>query len=136
SRVGQQEYEEYLIQHVHRPAKATAPAASFAPSAVELAFDFTSVGRRQHYRVRRQWTVHSRRVQHELAIWENGDPLYAMAPEEREALLRDLVPPGLADIFFFDGEKVFALAKETADPALLAETVNALLGLNLVDQLQ
>ena len=42
----------------------------------------------------------------------------------------------LTAIFFFDGERISALAEDTGDHTLLAETVKALLGLNLVDQLQ
>jgi len=138
SRVGQQEFEVWLEQRIHRAAAHqladnTSPGQS---AAVELSFDFTVTGRRQLYRVRRAWTVRNRRVLHDLALWEDGVLLDALTLEERETLLRDLVPPGLADIFFFDGEKISALAQENTDQALLAETVNALLGLNLVDQLQ
>ena len=135
SRVGQQEYATYLEQRIHRAAPHHA-APHPAPTAVELSFDFTGAGVRVAYRVRRQWAVNNRRLQHDLTIWENGAPLDALAPEARETLLRELIPPGLAEIFFFDGEKISALARESGDPALLATTVNALLGLNLIDQLQ
>lgn len=136
SRVGQQEYDDYLLRHVHRSAQLDASAGRDTHSAVELDFDFTGAGRRLAYRVRRQWSAHTRRAQHELLIWENGVPLDDLSPDERESLLRELVPPGLADIFFFDGEKISALAKETTNEGLLSETINALLGFNLVDQLQ
>ena len=135
SRVGQQEYAIWLERHIHRAA-AHSTAAPAAPTAVELRFDFTAAGKRVNYRVRRQWAVVNGRLQVELWVWENGAPLTALTPEERETLLREVAPPGLAEIFFFDGEKISALANDTSAQSLLVETVNALLGLNLVDQLQ
>lgn len=135
SRVGQHEYATYLEQRIHRAAPHHA-APHPAPTAVELSFDFTGAGVRVAYRVRRQWAVNNRRLQHDLTIWEDGAPLDTLAPEARETLLRELIPPGLAEIFFFDGEKISALARDSGAPALLATTVNALLGLNLIDQLQ
>lgn len=138
SRVSQQEFEVWLEQRIHRAAAhhQSENTGLDQSTAVELSFDFTVTGNRQRYRVRRAWAVHNRRVQHDLSLWEDGILLDALTPEERETLLRELVPPGVADIFFFDGEKISALAKESTDQTLLAETVNALLGLNLVDQLQ
>lgn len=137
SRVSQQEYESWLEQRIHRTSAHHTRHTSAPPeTAVELSFDFTAAGRRQCYRVRRAWSVRNRRVQHELLVWEDGVLLDALTPEECETLLRELAPPGLADIFFFDGEKILALAKESTDQTLLADTVNALLGLKLVDQLQ
>jgi DNA sulfur modification protein DndD len=114
SRVGQQEYATYLEQRIHRAAAPHHAAPHPAPTAVELSFDFTGAGVRVGYRVRRQWAVRNRRLQHDLTIWENGAPLDALAPEARETLLRELIPPGLAEIFFFDGEKISALAREKA----------------------
>lgn len=135
SRVAQQEYEEYLQRRIHRPLQQ---AGHNAPNqaAVELTFDFVGFGKRQSYRVRRAWHLHNRRLVHEAAIWENGKLLDALSTDERETLLRELAPPGLTSIFFFDGEKIDALAQDAGSHLLLAETVHALLGLNLIDQLQ
>ena len=79
SRVGQLEYESYLAGRIHRPLHAKGsddPTPTGA--AVELTFDFVSLGKRQRYRVRRQWARHNRRLVHELQLWENDDqPRYA-----------------------------------------------------------
>lgn len=137
SRVGQQAYETHLAAHIHHAAPThDAAPQSPAQAAVELSFDFTSLGKKVNYRVRRQWSTTNRRIVHEVHIWENANVLDALTAEERETLLRELAPPGLTSIFFFDGEKINALAAENDNQALLAETVKALLGLNLVDQLQ
>ena len=137
SRVGQQEYETYLLGRIHRPVPRNGDAPGYpGGAAVELLFDFTSLGKKLTYRVRRQWTAQNRRLVHELHIWENGEQLAGLTDDERETLFRELVPPGLTSIFFFDGEKISALAEDTGANPLFAETVNALLGLNLIDQLQ
>ena len=136
SRVGEQEYVAYLAGRIHHGISHNGHAALQPDhAAVELAFDFTSLGKKLTYRVRREWAIPDRRLVHDLHIWENGELLAGLTLDERETLLRDLVPVGLAEIFFFDGEKINALASEKGDPRLLTATVNALLGLNLVDQL-
>lgn len=135
SRVGQQEYEDHLLRRIHRPLPHQGSSAP-TQAAVDLTFDFVGLGKKQSYRVRRAWQIHNRRLVHEVCIWENGKALDALAPDERETLLRELAPPGLISIFFFDGEKIDALAQDTGSNLLLAETVHALLGLNLIDQLQ
>lgn len=97
-------------------------------SAVEVHFDFTSVGKRVTYRVRRTWSLHNGRLLHDLCLWEDGVLLDTLTPDERETLLRE-PPPGWPR-FSSSTAKKLALASETGDQALLAATVDALLGIN------
>lgn len=128
SRVTQREYDHYLQRRLHRN-EAGKMAVS---AAVQLEFEHTFLGRRQQYRVRRAWTD---RLATELAIWID-DELFAGDEEEKEHLLRELVPVGVADLFFFDGEKIATLSEAgDAGDALLAESVKNLLGLHLVERL-
>lgn len=131
NRTMQKEYESYLAQRLHRNiAGETAVTA-----AVELAFDHVFLGQRHQYRVRRQWSHANGRLAAELQLWIDDAPS-AESEEETEYLLRELAPPGVAELFFFDGEKVTTLAEAgDASDALLAETVKNLLGLHLVEQL-
>lgn len=131
NRTTQKEYETYLAQRLHRNvAGATAVTAT-----VTLTFDHVFLGQRHLYRVKRQWSHVNGRLAAELHLWID-DQISAASEEEQEHLLRELVPPGVAELFFFDGEKVNTLAEAgDASDALLAETVKNLLGLHLVEQL-
>lgn len=127
----QKEYEQYLERRIHRGVDgATAPFA-----AIQLEFDHVFLGQRRHYRVERLWGKRNSRLIHELRLWIDH-AFYPGDEDESEYLLRELVPPGVAELFFFDGEKINTLA-EAGDggDALLAETVKNLLGLHLVEQL-
>jgi DNA sulfur modification protein DndD len=93
------------------------------------------LGQRRQYRVERLWAKPNSRLTSELQLWIDGE-LSQADEDENEYLLRELVSPGMAELFFFDGEKINTLAEagEGGD-ALLAETVKNLLGLHLVEQL-
>ena len=50
--------------------------------------------------------------------------------------VRSLVPPGVAQLFFFDGEKIRELAEKETEALALGDSIKALLGLDLVERLQ
>ncbi len=131
NRSTQKEYEQYLERRIYRAPDGQ--TASFA--AIQLEFDHVFLGQRHLYRVERRWAKPNSRLTSELRLWI--DEVESLADEEEnEYLLRELVSPGVAELFFFDGEKINTLAEsgESGD-TLLAETVKNLLGLHLVEQL-
>lgn len=131
NRSTQKEYEQYLERRIYRaPDGQTAPFA-----AIQLEFDHVFLGQRRQYRLERRWEKPNSRLTSELRLWIDGT-LSQASEDESEYLLRELVSPGMAELFFFDGEKINTLAEagEGGD-ALLAETVKNLLGLHLVEQL-
>lgn len=130
-RTRQRDYAAYLRQWLHRSAEGVAADSAH----VLLEFEHVQLGRRRRYRVRRGWRESGRQLVVDLHIWVDGE-LLIDDEEEREHLLRELIPVGVAELFFFDGEKIATLAEEGAvGDDLLADTVQNLLGLHLVDQL-
>ena len=131
NRTMQRTYEEYLAQRLHRsPEGETADFAS-----LELHFEHVFLGIRHHYRVQRTWSWRNQRLATNLNLWID-DQLGSESEEEMEHLLRELIAPGVVELFFFDGEKISTLAEAgDASEALLADTVKNLLGLHLVEQL-
>lgn len=131
ARTRQREYDAYLLQRLHRNGVGeTADAAHVA-----LEFEHVFLGRRHTYRVQRSWTANGHHLSTELNVWVDGEAM-TESEEEKEYLLRELVPVGVAELFFFDGEKIATLSEEgTASADLLADTVKNLLGLHLVEQL-
>lgn len=134
SRVSQQEFDEYLARRIHHGLNGTTPASEMS---VEMQFDYVEQGRRSAYRVTRAWKKHGDKLKPDgLAIWKDGDLVQLSGDDQEEHLLREMIPPGVLDVFFFDGEKLEILAEETeGHRLLLGDTVSNLLGLDIVEQL-
>jgi DNA sulfur modification protein DndD len=74
-------------------------------------------------------------VRESIHVTRDGTPLNEQELGWWEQFLHDLLPPGLADLFFFDGEQIQALADDP-DYTLLGEAIRSLLGLDLLDRLR
>lgn len=133
SRVSRAEYDDYLLSRIHRPLKQKISPTS---AKVEILLDYVSAGHKHLYRIERSWHRVRNKVIQEVFISEDGETPQDLGPDRSESFLRELVPPSVADLFFFDGEKLQMLAEDSTSNSLLADTMKALFGLNLVEQLQ
>ena len=133
SRIKKDDYEAYLRRKVHTNVdKSVTPKSA----QVGLRFDHVHVGIRSSYRATRSWRLEGDAVVERLAITKNDVPFTDIAEEHWDDFLRDLIPPGVADLFFFDGEQIQALADDNRDSETLKFAVRGLLNLDLVDRLQ
>lgn len=125
-------YESYLLSRIHR--KVGSPLHhTFA--GVGVGFVHTIGSATHEFTVRRMWERQRAGISETVQVTRDGAPL---SPQEQgwwEQFLHDLLPPGLADLFFFDGEKIQALADDH-DYSVLGESVRSLLGLDLLDRLR
>jgi len=132
-RVANSEYQRYLRDRVHRNRDAL---INVNEAAVRLEFEHGRGGRVHSYVVERSWEAQESKVIEVLHVQSDGEDLEDVDASHWESFVRALVPPGLSQLFFFDGEKIQRLAEENDDAPLLAESIKALLGLDLVEQLQ
>jgi DNA sulfur modification protein DndD len=132
-RTKEQEYHQYLRDRVHRDRQALIPATS---ASVMVEFEYARSGKRSVYTVERSWDVSKSKVTEDLTVLCNGEPLADIESQFWSDFLRSLVPPGLSQLFFFDGEKIQKLAQDDEDSATLADSVKALLGLDFVERLR
>lgn len=129
--VSQNEYQAYLRSAIHRPTRGE----DFAHNAmISLTFSYASMGVISHYTVTRSWKITGNRVAESLTIGEDGKDLSGLNPEQCQGFLNELIPIGVSDLFFFDGEKIAELAEDTKGGAL-GESVKKLLGLDLIETL-
>ena len=145
-RVSRAKYKEHLLKRIHRSYLAGNEVGGdgAASSVVEpdeaaliVEFDYFTVGKLLTYRVERRWhRTPGGDVSEHLSILENGEPPTDLLEDQKEHFLRELISPNTLDLFFFDGERLKALAKDDRGNTLLADTVRTLLGLHLVDQLR
>ena len=102
---------------------------------VELDFVYGKLGRQTRYVVRRSWTLNGRDVHESLSLSEDGSPRDSLSSEACQGFLNELVPIGVSELFFFDGEKIAELAEDDTGNAL-GGAIHRLLGLDLVERLR
>lgn len=126
------EYHQYLRECIHRAHNSIAKPTR---AAVELTFRYAQYGVISSYQLTRDWFVdHAGKVKEGLIISRDGHPLNELSYDQAQAFLNELIPIGVSELFFFDGEKIANLAEETSGDAL-RESINKLLGLDLIDRL-
>jgi len=119
-------YHSYLRDSLNRHTKEKTVC-------IELTFRHHREGREDLFKVRRQWTV-KKTVQEVLSIEINGqtDPLLE---ENWLNFIDELIPAQVANLFFFDGEKIEQFADLENAKDLLESALHSLLGLDVLNQL-
>jgi len=130
-RVAQSEYEEHLRRRLHVGADGR-PATV---GSVGLEFDYAEGGIVQRYRVLRRWTARGTKTVETLTLEKDGAPVDVVPRDEWHSFLQEMIPPGVSQLFFFDGEKIAEIARDDPDEGL-AEAVRGLLGIELVGRLR
>jgi DNA sulfur modification protein DndD len=130
-RISQRQYEEHLADSLHRAKQAT---KSPRTASVELTFSYAKLGVESHFHIVRSWEVKNEKVKEHLRILENGEPIKGLDQEQAQSFLNELIPIGLSDLFFFDGEKISQLADNTGG-SVLEHSIKNLLGLDIVERL-
>lgn len=131
NRLTKKEYERYLQGRIHRRREAPLSSAM-----VGLDFKHAHLGKTDVYSVRRSWQWHDPHVIETLEISLNNEPFPDLEADQWQDFLRELIPPGLSQLFFFDGERIQNLAEDRPNSGLLLDSLKSLLGLDLVERLQ
>lgn len=121
-------YHDYLESMINR---GTAPSQG---AGVEFAFRTRSNGQDSVIRVVRTWSIQGQAVRENLEVLRDGI-VDSVASERWQEFVEDFMPSQIADLFFFDGEKIKALADPTKSAGLLRVGVHSLLGIDLVESL-
>ena len=134
-RVSRKEYHEYLASTIHHSQSTLIQPKQ---ASVALEFEHAHSGEKHRYHVERQWKIRRNAkepVRESLIIHKNSESLSDFEAEHWQDFLNELIPIGLSQLFFFDGEKIQGLAEDTSSPLFLADAIKSLLGVDLVDQL-
>lgn len=127
-------YLSYLNSRIHsNPTQLIQPTVA----SIALDFNYADAGQIHGYRVTRSWERRGiQKVQEHVEVARDGKALEEVSDEYWQDFVRDMVPPGISQLFFFDGEKIQHLAEDASDQASLADSIKSLLGLDLIDRLQ
>ena len=135
-RVSHNEYNDYLSTMIHRDANSV---MLLNHAAVSLEFEYAHGGETTKYRVERAWRqsgVDRRTISEGLTVSENDLLNTEFETEHWQNRIDELIPIGVSQFFFFNGEDIQKLADDSSHDLYLAESIKALLGLNLVERLQ
>jgi DNA sulfur modification protein DndD len=121
-------YDDFLRASVHHGIEPAGRAG------VSLSFRYAVEGTEHLYEVRRGWTVGDGRLRESLSVLRDG--LYdAWLSENWPQLVEELFPLDIAQLFFFDAEKIRSLAEDESSSKALEAAIKSLLGLDIVERL-
>ena len=131
-KVSSKAYDVYLEECIHRSRDSIIQANS---SSIELEFTYAKLGELNNYRIFRQWTKSGNKLHESLKITENDYELTELTADQCQGFLNELIPLGVSELFFFDGEKIAELADDDNGQAL-GDAIKKLLGLDVLDTLR
>jgi DNA sulfur modification protein DndD len=121
-------YPDYLRNATHRKVDPADGAA------VSLGFRHTAEGQAHDYQVRRSWTTTASGTRERVEVTKDGEP-DSVLTETWDDQVDAFLPQELSHLFFFDGEKIKALAERGRSSEILRAAIYSLLGIDLVDRL-
>jgi DNA sulfur modification protein DndD len=125
---GSLSYEEYLRRSKNNSTNGHEEAF------VAVQFRQWSDGEEHTYRVRRAWNVTARGVVERVEVYHNK-VLDKFLTETWPEFIEELLPVEIAQLFFFDGEKIEGFADIETSTQLLSRAIHSLLGLNILNRL-
>lgn len=132
-RLTSKEYETYLRERIHHNNNAKPQATK---ARIEIEFEHTQLGTAEIYTVKREWELLNDNMKEQLTVTKDGTALNEIDADQWQNFVNDLIPPGLSELFFFDGEKIQRLADDETDKQQLADSFKSLLGIDIVEKLE
>jgi len=111
--VSKDDYLSFLGSRIH-----TNPHALIQPTfaSIQVEFSYSQADGLGTYKVTRSWERRNgNKVSEFLSVERNGKTLEEIEAENWQDFIRELIPPGVSQLFFFDGEKIQQLAEDTTD---------------------
>lgn len=119
-------YGQYLKSFVNR-------ADGTQNTYVELEFKLDSETN-ESYIVNRQWSGKGQRIHEKISVFRDGEPNKFLT-DNWSMFVENILPSGLSNFFFFDGEKIAELALDNTN-AQMKESIKNLLGISVLDTLE
>lgn len=154
----EKQYEKKILRSFHRNLK-TKSVCSRCFISIEFAIAFD--GKTQEYKITRTWQNNDGKLHEDLSIQKfdsqsnefkeldvsiptkknrytdaKFQEIYSIEKSEWQQFINQLIPRGIAKLFFFDGEKIQSIADDDNENKYIKSSFDTLLGLDLVNQLQ
>jgi DNA sulfur modification protein DndD len=126
-------YERYLLARIHRGPGDIVPAKG---ASIEIEFEYGDHDGLRTYVALRSWERRAAGgVTETFQLSCDGTPITDVDAIHWQDFIQELIPIGVSDLFFFDGEKVQLLAEDESDRLTLSEAVKNLLGTDIIEKL-
>lgn len=102
---------------------------------VSVEFEHTTNDETCTYLVSRYWKNDNNDIKEKFEVKRDGTLIEDFDEQEWEDFIDELIPKGLTDIFFFDGEKIQNLAEDKTDNKELANSFKSLFGIDIIEKL-
>jgi DNA sulfur modification protein DndD len=129
-RTSESDYKDFIRSKLHEYPEKTAESGS-----IRLEFEYAHMGEVNRYTVTRSWRDRGKSIVEDLEVRRDGKLPTELDEDQWADFLKELIPPGLSKLFFFDGEKIQELATAIEDDESFEDSLFSLLGLELVDRL-
>jgi DNA sulfur modification protein DndD len=126
---GKSAYDKFLLDSMTRSVDPS------EGSSLELEFNEGYSSTEQSFWIKRSWIRTNGKLNETFEVWKGGEKDGFLSNHWLENVDRFL-PFGLADLFFFDGEKIESLAEENTAKVILESAINTLFGVDLIGQLE
>lgn len=126
--ISTKEYHQYLLSKTNQNHLERA-------SSVELTFIYTEGSIPAEFKICRSWSLAADgQIREHLDLQKNGSTVTSVPKQEWENFLLELIPIGVSQLFFFDGEKIQDIAED--NNASLSDAIKNLLGVDLIEKLR
>lgn len=116
-------YGRYLNAHVNR-------ADQSMQTYIELEFDLDE----SNYIVRRAWRGDQKRTDENITVFKDGEKNDFLT-QNWAMFIENVLPSGLSNFFFFDGEKIASIAEDDTSEQM-KESIKSMLGISKLDHLE
>lgn len=100
---------------------------------VDIEFSMDSESK-EIYRIHREWTGDKKRTNENISVYKDQE-FNQFLTDNWTMFIENILPSGLSNFFFFDGEKIAELAVENTNDQM-KESIKSLLGISVLDLLQ
>ncbi len=119
-------YTEYLRKFINK-------FSNEGDTFVELSFNLSYNEDKTDIKIRRSWNCNKTKIVDSLEIWRNSI-LDKHLAQNWATYIEELLPSGIASLFFFDGERISRLAEEETNEEM-KKSIKTLLGIDTIDRL-
>lgn len=130
---GRLSYDTYLEKCINRDTPADEGAR------LKLTFQHFTGGAQRRYSIERKWFKKGNKIEKQCWVYDlsgNEIKFSSSLSQHWADYIESFFPTQVAPFFFFDGEKIEALADFEKSGDLVHAAIHGLLGLNLVNQLE
>lgn len=130
--ISQAKYNQYLKKKIHYSKNLIVQPSC---ASIEIELEYVKVGQKHTFQISRSWCVRNNKIFESLDVKKDGVELDDIEKDSWQDFIKELIPSGLAQLFFFDGEKIQKIMSNSGNLELKS-SIKSLIGLDLVERLK